>query len=86
MCTDKAGPSPKRVKPSLEAPNKLKKASLSNKAPNYKKRKTMEPQFKRIWGKEKERKKITKPISFFLKLPITLFVCFIFLLSSLAPQ
>ena len=55
--TTRANPSPKRVKPSLEAPNKLKKTSLSNKALNYKKRKTMEPQFKGILDKEKERKK-----------------------------
>jgi hypothetical protein len=53
----RAGPTPKRVKPSLESPNKFKKTPLSNKALNYKKRKTMKPQFKGILGKEKERKK-----------------------------
>ena len=40
----------------LRPPTNFKKTPLSNKAPNYKKRKTMEPQFKGILGEKKERK------------------------------
>ena len=36
------------------APNKFKKTPLLNKAANYKKKKTMEPQFKGILGKKKK--------------------------------
>jgi hypothetical protein len=68
--TSRASPSPKRVKPSLEAPNKLKKTSLSNKAPNYKKRKTWSLNLKEFWvKKKKERKKILNPYLSFSSCP-----------------
>ena len=71
----------------MRPPTNLKKHHCQTRPWIIKRERPWSLNLKEFWvKKKKERKKNTKPISFFLKLPVTLFICFVLLLSSLSPQ